>query len=175
MNAKCRAKHRRRLAGALLIAAWPILQYVAADDGNLTQQLHAQQNKSRFRLMLEQVQARARLRVAKGQAATTDHAGTWSPTVPGDRTSSPRLDRITLGKLATRRTDPDHGLGLQARQAYERDQQRILEHRQQRRALSAGAHPLGAVRVDSFQVKRRELVRFNAQNQRQALRHKLRP
>jgi hypothetical protein len=174
MNAKCRAKCRARLAGALLLAVWPILQYVTADDGNLIQQLRIQQHMSRFQLMLEQVQARARQRLATGQAVTP-RAGSLSPTDAGDWTPSLGLDPITVSKPAMPRIDADATLRLGARQAHERDQRRILDHRQQRRALTAGAHTLGAMRADSFQVKRRELVRFNAQIQRQTLQRKLRP
>ena len=174
MNAKCRAKHRSRLAGALVVAVWPILQTVTADDGNLTQQLHFQQHMSRFQLMLEQVQARARQRAAKGQAATPS-AKSLSPTGVADWTPSLGLAPITVSKPAMPRIDPDATLRLEARQAHERDQRRILDHRQQRRALSAGGPTLGAMGADSFQVKRRELVRFNVQNQRQTLQRKLRP
>ena len=174
MNAKCRAKDRGRLAGALLVAVWPMLQCATADDGNLTQQLRIQQHTSRFQLMLEQVQARARQRRAAGQAVTPK-AGSLSQTGVADWTPSPGLDPITVSKPAMPRIDTDARLRLGARQAHERDQRRILDHRQQRRALGAGARTLGAMRADSFQAKRRELARFNAQNQRQTLRHKLRP
>ena len=63
---------------------------------------------------------------------------------------------------------------LQARQAHERGQQRVLHHRQQRRALIAGARAGGPLGIDSFGAKRRELVRYDVQNQRQSLQRKLR-
>ena len=175
MYAKCRANHRGRLAGALLLAVWPMLQYATADDGNLAQQLHIQQHVSRFQLMLEQVQARARQRAAIGQAATPGYARSSRATDAGDRTPSLRLNPITVTRPAMPRIDPDATLRLGAWQAYERDQRRILDHRQQRRALIAGGHTPGSMGVDGFQVKRRERVRFNAQNQRQTLQQKLRP
>ena len=174
MNANFQAKGRGRLAGALVLSVWLIPQTVTADDGNLTRQLHIQQQKSRFQLMLEQVQGRARQRAAAGQTAASRHAGSSPPTDLGDWTQSPRLDPITVNELATPRVDPDNSARLWAQQAHERDQQRILDHRQQRRALIAGARTRGAIRANSFQLKRRELVRFDAQNQRQSLQRKLR-
>ena len=174
MNAKFRAKHRSRRAGALVLSVWLIPQTVTADDGNLTQQLHIQQHKSRFQLMLEQVQGRARQRAAAGQTATSSYAGSSVPTDLGDWTQSMRLHPVTVNELATPQVDPDNSPRLWAQQTYERDQQRTLDHRQQRRALIAGARTRGAIRANSFQAKRRELVRFDAQNQRQSLQRKLR-
>jgi len=168
MNAKYRAKDRRRLAGVVVFAAWLIPQFATAEDGNLTQQLRIQQHKSGFQLMLEQVQRRARQRTEAGRAAAPSYPA--SPAGLGDWTQSPRLDPIAVATPVTPRTSPDSRLGLAARQAHERDQRRILDHRQQRRALIAGA-----VRTNSYPIKRRELVRSNVQNQRQSLQRKLRP
>ena len=170
MNAKYRAKDCRRLAGAVFFAAWLIPQFATAEDGNLSQQLRIQQHKSQFQLMLEQVQHRARQRAEAGGAAAPSYSGSPSPAGLGDWTQSPRLDPIAIATPATPHAGPDTTAGLAARQAYERDQRRILDHRQQRRALIAGA-----ARTNSYPIKRRELVRFNAQNQRQTLQRKLRP
>jgi len=172
MNGKYRAKRCTRLAAALSLTAWLIPVSVTADDGNLTQQLHTQQQQSRFQLMLEQVAKSARQRAAAAQSAPASHAGPATPIDLGDWAESVRLqpvsvtDPVPLDSQAARR--------FQARQAHDRDQQRILHHRQQRRALIAGARTVGPLAMDSFGAKRRELVRYNAQNQRQSLQRKLR-
>ncbi len=176
MNAKYRAKDRGRRAGALVFAALLVPGYVAADDGNLAQQLRVQQQRSRFQLMLEQVQQRARRRAVTGQAADPGHSGSPSPVglekTFGDWTESVRLQPISPGGPV--QAAPDRAADLAVHQAFERDQRRILDHRQQRRALIAGARSGSTVRSDSFQAKRGELVRFSAQNQRQSLQRKLR-
>ena len=168
MNGKYRAKDRRRLADAVVFAVWLIPQFATAEDGNLNQQLRIQQHKSHFQLMLEQVQRRARQRAEAGRAAAASYPASRAGL--GDWTQSPRLDPVVVATPATPHTGPDSTAELAARQAQERDQRRILDHRQQRRALIAGA-----ARTNSYPVKRRELVRFNAQNQRQSLQRKLRP
>jgi len=173
MNAKYRAKDRGRLVGALVIAALLVPAFVAADDGNLAQQLRVQQQKSRFQLMLEQVQQRARRRAVAGQAAAPGQPISPSTVglerTVGDWTESLRLKPISPG--ATGQAGRDSTTDLAAQQAYERDQRRILDYRQQRSALVAGAR---TPRSKSFQAKRGELVRFNAQNQRLSLQRKLR-
>ncbi len=174
MNAKCRAKYRTRLAGALALTAWLIPVSVTADDGNLNQQLHIQQQKSRFQLMLEQVQESARRRAAAAQTAPTRHAGPSTLTHLGDGTQSVRLDPVTVTDPVSPKIDPERTKWFRAQQAYERDQQRILDHRQQRRALIAGARTGGPNGIDRIATKRRALVRYNAQNQRQSLQRKLR-
>ena len=161
-----------RLAAAFSLTAWLIPLSVTADDGNLTQQLHTQQQRSRFQLMLEQVADGARRRAAAQSAATT-HAGPAAPIDFGDWTESARLVPITVTDPVSLTSKAESARRFRARQAHDRDQQRILHHRQQRRALIAGARsgPLG---IDSFGAKRRELVRYHAQNQGQSLQRKLR-
>ncbi|NIP45231.1 MAG: hypothetical protein GWN21_01395, partial [Gammaproteobacteria bacterium] len=63
---------------------------------------------------------------------------------------------------------------LEAAQARERDQRRMLDQRQQRAALVAV--PLGdsGARFGGFAATRREMVRFGIQNQRLSLQRKLR-
>ena len=169
MNAKYRAKDRGRLVGALAIAALLLTVSVAADDGNLAQQLRVQQQKSRFQLMLEQVQQRARQRAVAGQAAAPRQSSSPSPVALGDWTESVRLRTISPGAPMQAAYDSKTELAVQ--QAYERDQRRILDYGQRRRALIAGAR---TSRSNSFQAKRAELVRFKIQNQRQSLQRKLR-
>lgn len=174
MNAKYRAKQRVQLAAFLLVTLWLVPAQVTADDGNLAQQLRIQQHKSRFQLMLEQVQERARQRAARGHVATRADADTSTPTALADWSQSVRLDPVSVTGSESRKFDPGQTLRLKARQAYERDQRRILDHRQQRRALISGLRTGGPTGLNSFQAKRRELARFNTQNQRQILQRKLR-
>lgn len=159
--------------GALVIAAWLVPQQVTADDGNLTQQLQVQQHRSRFQLMLEQVEQRARQRAGAAQTGTPSYRGSPSPAL-GDWSDSVRLDPVAVATPSPARTGPDDTAGLVAQQAYERRQRQILDYRQQRSALLAGTRGAESNRAGSFQAKRRELVRFNAQNQRQSLQRKLR-
>lgn len=174
MNAKYRAKQRVQLAAFLLVTVWLVPAQVTADDGNLAQQLRIQQHKSRFQLMLEQVQERARQRAARGHVATRADADTSTPTALADWSQSVRLDPVSVTGPGSRKFNPDQTFRLKARQAYERDQRRILDHRQQRRALISGLRTGGPTGLNSFQAKRRELARFNTQNQRQILQRKLR-
>lgn len=174
MNAKYRAKQHVPLAAVLLVTVSLVPAQVTADDGNLAQQLRIQQHKSRFRLMLEQVQERARQRVAHRPVATRADTGTSTPAALGDWSQSVRLDPASVTGPGSRKFDPGQTLRLKARQAYERDQRRILDHRQQRRALISGLRTGGPSGLNSFQAKRRELTRFNTQNQRQILQRKLR-
>ena len=174
MNAKYRAKQRVQLAAFLLVTVWLVPAQVTADDGNLAQQLRIQQHKSRFQLMLEQVQERARQRAARGHVATRADADTSTPTALADWSQSVRLDTVSATGPGSRQSNPDQTFRLKARQAYERDQRRILDHRQQRRALISGLRTGGPTGLNSFQAKRRELARFNTQNQRQILQRKLR-
>jgi hypothetical protein len=174
MNGKYRAKPRTRLAGAVSLAVWLVPLSVTADDGNLTQQLHAQQQQSRFQLMLEQVAKSARQRAAAAQSAPASRAVPATPIDLGDWAESLRLQPISVADPVLPGTEMDTARRLQVRQAYERDQQRVLHHRQQRRALIAGARTSNPAGAGSFGAKRRELVRYNAQNQRQSLQRKLR-
>ena len=171
MNGKYRAKHRTRLAGALALTAWLIPLSVSADDGNLTQQLHIHQAKSRFQLMPEQVQESARRRAAAARTVAAARAGPVTPTHLGDWTQSARLAPVTVTDRVSPEIAAETTRRFRARQAYERDQQRILDYRQQRRALIAGLRTGGSA---GFGAKRRELVRYNAQSQRQSLQRKLR-
>jgi hypothetical protein len=173
MNGKYRAMHRARLAGALALTGCLIPLSVSADDGNLTQQLLVQQRMSRFQLMLEQVQASVRRRAAARQRAPATPAGPSTPTDLGDWTESVRLRPVTVTDRVALAVAPETLRRLRAEQVYERDQQRILDHRQQRRALIIGARTGGPLGVD-FATKRRELVRYSVQSQQQSLQRKLR-
>ncbi len=174
MNGKYRAKPGPRLAAALSLTVWLIPLSVTADDGNLTQQLHTQQQQSRFQLMLEQVAESARQRAAAAQSTPATRAGPATPIDLGDWAESLRLEPVGVTGPVLPGTETETARRLQARQAYERDQQRILDHHQQRRALIAGARTSNPVGAGSFGTKRRELVRYNTQNQRQSLQRKLR-
>ena len=174
MNGKYRAKLRTRLAGTVSLAVWLVPLSVTADDGNLTQQLHAQQQQSRFQLMLEQVAKSARQRAAAAQSAPASHAVPATPIDLGDWAESARLQPLAVTEPVSPQSEAEPAQRFQTRQAHDRDQQRILHHRQQRRALIAGARTGGPPGIDSFGAKRRELVRYSAQNQRQSLQRKLR-
>lgn len=168
MNAKYRATRCKRVAGALALVLGFAPVWASADDGNLSQPLRIQQQKSRFQLMLEQVQESARRRAA--QAPTARVGAPDSPAINA-RTESVRLDPVSVTDSSTTGFDSDSDGRLRKQQAFERDQQRILNHRQRRRALiGAGRHP-GA---NSFAAKRGELARYNAQNQQQSLQRRLR-
>lgn len=175
MNLKCLEKFRARRVHGLALAAWLWGPCVMADDGNLTQQLHIQQQKSGFQLMLEQVQERARRRAVAGPASATADAPAVAKSDLGDRTQSVRLAPIALTDPMARDADEESLQRLRARQAFERDQQRILDHRQQRRALIADPDIAGPAGIDAYAIKRRELVRYNTQQQQQTLQRKLRP
>ena len=159
--------------GALVIAAWLVPQQVTADDGNLTQQLQVQQHRSRFQLMLEQVEQSARQRAVAAQTRTPSYRGSPPPAL-GAWSDSVRLNPVAVAAPSAAHTGPGDTAGLAARQAYERGQRQILDYRQQRSALLAGTRATESNRADSFQVKRRELVRFKVQNQQQSLQRKLR-
>lgn len=174
MNRKCRAKHHNRLAGALALSAGLLPLWVVADDGNLTQQLRIQQQTSRFQLMLEQVQESARRRAALGHTAPATRAGVPASMDIGDWNESIRLDPVSVTDPHAAPIEPRGASQFQAQQAYERDQRRILDHRQQRRALIGGARSTSVIGVDSFAAKRNRLVRYKAQNKRQSLQRKLR-
>ena len=145
---------------------------MTADDGNLSQQLHTQQQQSRFQLMLEQVAKSARRRAAAAPSAPASHADPAARIDLGDWAESVRLQPVSVTDPAS--PDSQAARRFQARQARDRDQQRILHHRQQRRALIAGGRTAGPLAIGSFAAKRRELVRYKAQNQRQSLQRKLR-
>lgn len=143
----------------------------SADDGNLYQELRIQQQKSSFQLKLEQVQVQARQRAASAQTARPAQTERAAPLDIGDPDQSMRLAPLAVTEPLPPRIVVDDAAGIQARESYERDQQRILDYRQQRRALIAGP------RVDAdgrYAARRSELVRFNTQDQRQTLQRKLR-
>ena len=173
MNGKYRAKRRARLAGALALAGWLNPLSATADDGNLTQELRVRQTMSRFQLMLEQVQARARRRAAARQTGPATPAGPPTPVNLGDGAESVRLHPVTVTDPVAIAIAPRTLRRLRAEEAYERDQQRILDQRQQRRALVIGARTGGPLGVD-FATKRRALVRYNIQSQQLSLQRKLR-
>ena len=189
MNGKYRAKHRARLAGALALAGCLVPLWVAADDGNLTQQLRIQQQtspgmdeversrmpepKSRFQLMLEQVQESARRRAAVRQRDPATRVAAATPVTLGDWTESVRLHPVTLSDPQARAIAAETMRQLRAGQAHERVQQRILDQRQQRRALIVGARAGGPLGVD-FATRRSELVRYSVQSRQHSLQRKLR-
>lgn len=174
MNAKYRAKPPRRRAAVLALTASLVPFWAAAEDGGITQQLRVQQHKNRFQLMLEQVQAQARRRAALENNASARAATVSPPTDLGDATESMRLKSMPVTEPARLSIDPENAAEFRTRQAYERDQQRILDQRQQRRALIAGPRTGSVIGTDSFSANRNELVRFNTQNQKQRLQRKLR-
>ena len=178
MNGKYPAKTRLHLAAlatvGLVFAGSLIPRGATADFGHLSQQQRIQQHKSRFQLMLEQVQESARQRAA---AARTTSATPVDPSMPvglGDWTESMRLDPVTVTDPVTRDLESESTRRLRAKQAHDRDQRRILDHRQQRRALIAGPRTAGPSGAASFAAKRREVVRFQSQTQRLSLQRKLR-
>ncbi len=157
----------------LVLTGWLFPLSVTADVGNLNQQLRMQQQKSRFQLMLEQVQESARRRAAAAANSATQ-ARPSNATGLGDWTQSLRLDLVNVTKSASSGSAPASTARLQAEQTYARDQRRILDHRQQRRALIAGTRVGGSAALDGFAAKRRELVRYRQQNNQQSLQRKLR-
>lgn len=174
MNGKFAAKHHTRLGAALALTMSLISLGVPADDGNLTRALAIQQHKSRFQLMLEQVEAQARRRAAAAHtsaAATTPSVGKVGL---GDESETLRLAPIPVVGREIPEIEPLSVRRLRSEQAYERDQQRILDHRQQSRALTADLRTAGPVGSDRYASKRSELVRSNTQNKRLSLQRKLR-
>ncbi len=164
---------RVRLAAAVALTGCLIPLSAAADDGNLTQQLRFQQNASRFQLMLEQVRESARRRGAVRQTDPAARAGASTPANLGDWTESARLHPNTVSDPVALSIAPTTLRRLRAEQAFERDQQRMLGYRQQRRALIIRARTGAPLGVD-FGTKRRELVRYKVQGQQQSLQRKLR-
>ena len=92
MNVTRLEKFRARLVHAMALSTWLSSPLLMADDGNLTQQLHIQQHKSRFQLMLEQVQERAQRRAAAGQTSAAAEAPDAPRTDLGDATQSMRRE-----------------------------------------------------------------------------------
>jgi hypothetical protein len=169
MNVNFRAKHSCCLVTAL--AVWLIPVGAFADDGNLDQQLRMQQQENRFQLKLEQVREQARRRAAAAQSVRAQRPEAASPMDMGEPDQSMRLATITVSAPASPSIDAQDAARIQTQQDHERDQQRILDQRQQQRALIAGDR-LGA--EDRYAAKRGELVRFKTQSRRQSLQRKLR-
>lgn len=172
MNVKYRAKHPLRRVAALVLTAALVPLWATADDGGLSQQLRVQQHKSRFQLMLEQVQQQARRRALRVDSSATAAPASTLVDV-GVATESMRLEPISVFDPPSLQIDQENTVQFRAEQAYDRDQQRILEYRQQRRALIA-PRTGSAIGVSSFAANRNELVRSNTQNQKQSLQRKLR-
>ena len=170
MNAKFRAKQPIRLTATLILAALIVCPRAHADDGNLTQQLQTQQDKSSFQLKLQQIEEQARRRAAAGQGASSPPPSAPSADM-GDANESVRLNPVGVDNPSTTDVDPQNSQEFRARQAYERDQQRILDNRQQRSALLEDSRPGGA---DDYADRRENLNRFKSQNRQQALQRKLR-
>lgn len=170
MNGKCPAKTRAGLAAAVCLSAWLAPAWVSADFDDLNQPLRIEQQKSRFQLMLEQVQERARQRAAT-RSASLEQARSADPVGLGDWSESLRLDSMAVTEPAPLGLDPQPERRLRAEHAYERRQRQTLDQRQQRDALIVGA----GVRdpADSYATKRRSLVRFKSQDARLNLQRKL--
>ena len=147
----------------------------AADDGNLTQQVQIEQSKSAFQLKLEQIEAGARQRAAASRAAAPQPAAVDL----GGSDESMRLEPVDpvgpdLGPDLGMDTQ-ESALRLQAEQAYERDQQFILEQRQQREALRLDSPVLRSSPAGGYARERSDRVRIQSQNKQQAVQRKLRP
>lgn len=174
MKAKLRAKHGMQLIAAVSLAALLASMAAHGDDGYLPQQLRTQQQKSRFQLMLQQVQESARRRAASRQSVSEPPADKSPAAEIGNSSESMRLDPVSVADPPSLNMDPEGAQEFQSRQAYDRDQQRILEYRQQRRALIVESGPDGPLGANSYAQSRNELVRSNKQNQQQTLQRKLR-
>lgn len=176
MNKLVRPKCRLYPGAVVLAVAVCSLSLAAgADDGNLAQQVRIEQHRSNFQLMLEQVQESARRRAAAArERGEIPRDGRATATDLGDSAQSLRLDPVGVTAPALGELEPESARRLRADQAYERDQRRILDERQRRSALIAGSRNAGPAGSRSFSVKRREVVRFDSQNQRQSLQRKLR-
>jgi len=174
MNGKITAIHRIRLSAALALTMALISINVAADFGNLEQALAVQQNKSSFQLMLEQVQARARQRASAAPASAAATTPSVEKIPLGDETETVRLTPLPVVAPDVFEIEPSSLQRLRAEQAYERDQRRILDYRQQTRALTRDLRKAGPVGTDRYATRRSELVRFDTQNKRLSVQRKLR-
>lgn len=183
MNAKIPAKRRPRGVRALVLCACLLGSGVAADDGNLGQQLRTEQQRSAFRLMLEQVQESARRRAAEGRAAGGADRGESARSsglrdAPasdlGDAHQSVRIPTEAVADPAGLAGRQESARRLRARQARESDQRRILDQQQRRSALVAGARTRGLDTPGAYGERRRQMERFKSQNRRLSVRRKLR-
>ena len=179
MNGKYPAKTRARPAAAvglagLALAVWLAPATVSADFDDLNQGLRIEQQKSRFQLMLEQVQESARQRAGARRSASTERGEAPAPVDLGDWTESVRLDsRSTTVPAAFLGSAKRTEKRLRARHAYEDRQRRILDERQRRDALVVNARSRGSA-IDGFSSKHRSRVRYRIENQRLNLQRKLR-
>jgi hypothetical protein len=179
MNAKWRAKRRFRVRVLLAVTASLLPFATAADYGNLAQQVRTEQHKSNFQLMLEQVRESSRQRAAAAPSGAQTPGGGRSTSTGrgadlGDSTQSLRLDPGSVTGPVPGDLEPASARRLRAKQAYDRDQRRILDDRQRRSALIARSRNVGPTGSDSFAAKRREMVRVKTQNRRLSVQRKLR-
>jgi hypothetical protein len=174
MNGKYPAKIRIGLMAAVALTASMVPPVVTADFDELGQQLRIQQHKSRFQLMLEQVQESARQRSTASHTAPSERGRPSISFDVGDWTESLRLDTVTVTDPLPGSKDAESARRLRADQAYERAQGRILDHRQQRDALVAGPRTSGRAVDDAYAAKRSNLTRYRTQNHRLTLQRKLR-
>lgn len=174
MNGKFRAKPGRCRPVAIGAVLAILLPGVRADDGNLTQQLQREQNKSSFQLMLEQVRERMRRRAEAG-AGPAPREASVAPRDLGDANESVRLEPEPVTIPDDPWLDDAEMRRLDAEQAYERDQKRILDERQRRRAVGQRSLTSGpGLSAEAYGIKRREMVRANSQTRQLDLQRKLR-
>ncbi len=174
MNGNYPAKFRVRLIHALALAVWLSGPSAFADDAGLAQQLRVQQQQSRFQLMLEQVRERARRRFEAGHAAAGAGVSRAAERDLGDRTESVRLESMVVIDTVEQGADEVAHRRLLAQQDFERDQQRIVHLRQDRRVPVVGPRMAGSPGIDAYATKRRERTRYETQSERQSLQRKLR-
>jgi hypothetical protein len=177
MTEKRPAKAPRRSRGiaalmAITLTCGALPGSALADFDGLNQQLRMEQQKSRFQLMLEQVQESARRRARQAPAESVASVPASPQVDLGNGTESVRLDAVSVGELPPQ-TDAAWARRLEVEQARERDQRGILDQQQQRQSLIAGARTSPGD-LGRYASKRRELVRFRSQNQRLSLQRKLR-
>jgi hypothetical protein len=174
MNGNYPAKIRIGLMAAVALTASMVPPVVNADFDELGQQLRIQQHKSRFQLMLEQVQESARQRATASHTAASERGRPSTSVDVGDWTESLRLNTVAVTDPLPGSEDAESARRLRAGQAYDRAQRRILDHRQQRDALIAGPRSHAPAVNDAYAAKRSNLTRYKTQNHRLTLQRKLR-